>query len=397
MLNRLDNEWLRVLANVSVVLAHCCNPWVVYFSRDPSLIGINSMAAVLDQFTRFTVPLFLFLSGFGLAIIQMGTPQTLRDIYRKRIVKIGLPFLVWTAITSFRHIEYIAAMDWPGRPWGSLGHLLDFIFIRGFDYQYYFLILIVQFYLLFPLAYRLGTSRAFFVISLVAQMVVMQPSGQILGFLGLALPAVNSHLILNYWFYAFAGIFVARNSAALERLLSKWSLQTAAIVWCLTFGLINAEFFGNIYRGIPLGMVDHFNRWSVLLYCAACLGLIMKLRPALNRLFHTNLMTGFLYTHIAPYTFFVFFFHTHLLRVVDHFFWEITFYDMLQRSIFVLAGSYGTAWLTQWLLEDYPRIRAGLGLPSRARVSLSLTPGRLVYRRFALLFRRESARIKGNE
>jgi hypothetical protein len=107
---------------------------------------------------------------------------------------------------------------------------------------------------------------------------------------------------------------------------------------------------------------DHFNRWSVVVYCLACILLFLKNRDRLARL-HRAPEWGFLYTGVAPYTFFVYLFHTHMLRAVDYLCWEVTVWDLLNRIFWVVGGSYALGWFTQWLLEDFPRLRFALGLP----------------------------------
>jgi hypothetical protein len=83
----------------------------------------------------------------------------------------------------------------------------------------------------------------------------------------------------------------------------------------------------------------------------------------------------FLFSHIAPYTFFVYLAHTHVLRVIDYLLWEVTIFDMVNRIILVVGGSYFLAWSIQWLLEDFPTLRFYFGLPKKPTMNWSAVPG----------------------
>lgn len=364
-----------MLASVSVVIAHCVHFWVSRFHRNRELLSLDWLCAVVDQFTRFTVPVFFFLSGFGLTLQVMEKGLTLKRYYRHRLFKILAPFAAWSAITSIRHVDWFAALSWEANPWGSFGALLKFLFVRGFDYQYYFLIVIFQFYLIYPFVYKLGRSRLWMGIFLVLHLSLLSPMEYFLGLAGLKLPALHSNALLYHWFYCFAGIYAAYHKDFLAAQAKRLGRRGVAVFWGLVFALLNGEFLANIGLGKMLSEVDHFNRWSVVLYCAASLMLFIEFKPWVQARIYGNPGFRFLFTHVAPYTFFVYLAHTHLLRAVDFLFWEDNFLDMANRIVLVVGGSYLLAWFCQWLLEDFPRARLYLGLPGKPVLVWSGLPG----------------------
>lgn len=358
-----DGEFLRILASCLVVSAHCVHVWVERFGAERTYLSLNFVAALLDQLSRFTLPVFFFLSGFGLTLQVMDKPLVLANYYRFRLLKIAAPFLLWSAITSFRHFQYIENMSWSEKPWSSVGFFLKFLFIDGFDYQYYFLIVIFQFYLIFPFIYRWGRHLGAGLAVLALHFAVTSPIETYLGIFGLSLPALHSNVLLPHFFWCFMGVFVAWHRDKLALWARRWSLTGAAALWLGVFALLNVEFIMHLQDGRPLADVDHFNRWSVVVYSLACLLLFLKAKPWLEPRILRQPRLGFLFTHVAPYTFFVYLVHTHLLRLVDFLYPEITLGDLVWRLFFVVGGSYALAWAAQWLLEEFPKARFALGLP----------------------------------
>jgi surface polysaccharide O-acyltransferase-like enzyme len=363
-LSRRDGELLRVLASLMVVVVHCVHFWVESFYAQRNLLSLGSLATFIDQFVRFTVPLFFFLSGFGLTCQFMERPPALKSYYRFRPVKILAPFLLWSAFTSLRHLDYLSeGLPWRSAPASAALHLLKFLFVDGFDYQYYFVIVIFQFYLIFPFVYRLARNKWVLLGILLLQMAFMSPVEGYLELFGWSFPALHSSLLLFYCFYCFAGIYVAWHRDFFERILLNMSKAQVLFFWTGALCLLLAEYGFNIRGGKDLFNSDHFNRWSVILYCIASMLLFMKAKHRIQGFLERRRHWNFLFTGVAPYTFFVYLSHTHVLRLVDYLSWEVSAWDFVSRIFWVIGGSYALAWLSQWLLEDYPRLRFALGLP----------------------------------
>ena len=390
LLTKKDGEFLRVLASVFVVAAHCVHFWVEGFYAHRDFLSLSFLSAVFDQMTRFTVPLFFFLSGFGLTLQFQGKPLRLWDYYRYRLSKILVPFLLWSLFTGFRHQEFILGMPWLSDPRAAAAVFLRFLLLDGFDYQYYFVIVIFQFYLVYPLFYKLGRSRLFMGLFLVLHLALMSPMETYLQLLGLQLPVIHPNLLLFHWLYCFAGMHAAWNKEFLASLAGRWSGRKLAVLWLTTLLLLLGEFLGNLWNEKQLYDTDHFNRWSVVLYCLASLALFMKYKGALAARVYESPTGKFLFSHVAPFTFFVYLAHTHVLRMVDYVLWEVTLFDYINRVLLVIGGTYLLAWFTQWLLEDFPLARFCLGLPKKPMVDWSRVPGARLFR-----LRRPQDRVHG--
>ncbi|MBW8887768.1 MAG: acyltransferase [Fibrobacteres bacterium] len=369
-----------MLASILVVVAHCVHVWVEGFAVHREFLSLSFLSAVLDQLTRFTVPLFFFLSGFGLTLQLRDGPLRLREYYRYRLSKILAPFLIWSLLTAFRHQEFILGMPWASDPRAAGLLFLRFLLLDGFDYQYYFVIVIFQFYLVYPLLYKLGRSRLFMALFLVLHLALMSPVETYLQLAGIQLPNIHPNLLAFHWLYCFAGMHAAWNKDFLIGSVGRWSGRKIVGFWLATLALMIGEFLGNIWNEKGLSDTDHFNRWSVVLYCLSSLILFMKYKSILAARVYDSPFGRFLFSHVAPFTFFVYLAHTHVLRLVDYLLWEVTIFDYLNRILLVVAGSYLLAWTTQWLLEDFPRLRFYLGLPKKPIVDWSRVPGARLFR-----------------
>lgn len=138
---------LRALAFLAVTLQHCI---AEYIYRADILPADSIMLAMLFHFTRFGTPTFVFLSGLILFYNYSGKLDY-RSFIRKRFGDIFVPFLWWTVI-------YWVAVD--GVIGGKLAQpsawigIFPQLLVPTNGYHLWFIIMIFQFYLLFPLFSR---------------------------------------------------------------------------------------------------------------------------------------------------------------------------------------------------------------------------------------------------
>ena len=93
--NRQNIEWLdslRVIATIGVIMIHEATP-VVKMSYGGNM-GNWWTGNIFDSAVRFAVPLFLMLSG----ATMLGREYDLKTFYKKRFVRVLLPFLFWMLV-----------------------------------------------------------------------------------------------------------------------------------------------------------------------------------------------------------------------------------------------------------------------------------------------------------
>ncbi len=143
-------EILRAAAAFAVVIIHVtANPMVTLPVTSRSFF----LYSLLNQWSRFSIPAFVLITGLVLTHTYGRVANfDLATFLRKRLQGIFVPYLAWTLFYLLwrARVEGFAAL--PGRLLPSL--------IQGTGmYQLYFIVLIFQFYLLFPLLRPLLRSR----------------------------------------------------------------------------------------------------------------------------------------------------------------------------------------------------------------------------------------------
>lgn len=245
----MENKGLAIIA---VVAIHA-------FS---STIGNSPVNLFVDQLSRFTVPLFVALSGYGLSkslekalchpeLVSGSKNQMPKQVrhdigvvinyYAKRVLKL----LPWFLFASVLILIYKGGYDF-------LNYHTWTMILRGqADYHLYFVPMIFRLYLIFPLLYYLVTKRPrlMLILALVLQVVWYEYSRDWLDQM--------QYLRLESWiFYFVLGIYLS------------FRPMIHASKYMLLFGLILT--FGHAYllqqSGVDMLIATRFTRLPVILY-----------------------------------------------------------------------------------------------------------------------------------
>ena len=104
------------------------------------------LVALFDIGTRFAVPIFFFISAFGLFYGQSpSAPFSYRDFLVRRGRAVMIPYLVWS-LFYLLHDAYAYGVGFP-----PLTALPSILFFGNAKYQLYFMVILIWFYLLMPL------------------------------------------------------------------------------------------------------------------------------------------------------------------------------------------------------------------------------------------------------
>ena len=133
---------LRALAMLGVIGIHV-GPFV-FASSTPRL----DLFLLFQVFTRFAVPSFFFISGFGLFCNDaLHKPFHYLSFIKKHLVTVGLPYFVWSFF-------YIAMWQWedmyrPDRSFSVSVLIVKFLLGEG-CYHIYFMVILLYFYFSMP-------------------------------------------------------------------------------------------------------------------------------------------------------------------------------------------------------------------------------------------------------
>ncbi len=131
---------LRVLATLAVIGIHV--------SADYASASWGGL--LFNQITRFSVPMFIIISGFLLYFQDQNhsQPESVLVFYHKRFGKIIAPYVIWTVLYTLMN-QYLLH-TWPDVPQLATVIIRHLLWGTG-TYHLYFMVIIIQCYLLYPL------------------------------------------------------------------------------------------------------------------------------------------------------------------------------------------------------------------------------------------------------
>jgi peptidoglycan/LPS O-acetylase OafA/YrhL len=213
----------RVIACCAVLLQHSLL-WNVHAG--------NTAAWAFVMLLHFSRTAFFFLTAFVLTYSEINRPRTVTQFWWRRYVEIGVPFLIWTAV------YWLVTMIGAGS-WGQAGSLLWRDLVFGY-YQLYFVVVLFQFYLVFPFLLRavratrhhaaLMTASLLFALALASDLHHMQYFG-VVGDATRSIMSVwpFSRELITYQEQFIAGILVALHFDRVRRFIEQRWRQVIAL------------------------------------------------------------------------------------------------------------------------------------------------------------------------
>jgi len=135
-------EYIRGISMMGVIAIHVGSQYLTNPAANIHLV------ALLEIASRFCVPIFFFISAFGL-FYNLREPFDYRYFMKRRYRTVFVPYLVW----SFFYLIHDAFAYGSGFP--GPGYLLELLFFGNAKYQLYFLVILLWFYPLMPLWIRI--------------------------------------------------------------------------------------------------------------------------------------------------------------------------------------------------------------------------------------------------
>ena len=139
MNKRLEElDVLRVIGCIAVIIIHVSAGSLVRFlPNSPHL----KLAYIVNTYTKFAVPLFIFLSGVVLIYVYNNKPLNFVMFMNSRLLSIGVPYVIWNLIY---YIVFVLRGIYPVDALFFIKQLL----LGTLVYHFYFVVIIFQFYLL---------------------------------------------------------------------------------------------------------------------------------------------------------------------------------------------------------------------------------------------------------
>jgi surface polysaccharide O-acyltransferase-like enzyme len=141
----MELYYMRAIAAFGIFTIHATGGFALYSEFNSKVMHISTF---LNQFFRFGTPVFMMISGFVL-FYNYRTPSEFdaKRFYKKKAVYLIIPYTIWSiGYFFFKSYIYKLPID---ENWG-MGLINDILLGKTFSHLY-FIFLIVQFYILFPL------------------------------------------------------------------------------------------------------------------------------------------------------------------------------------------------------------------------------------------------------
>ncbi|MBA9086792.1 surface polysaccharide O-acyltransferase-like enzyme [Fontibacillus solani] len=138
-------EILRGIAFLAVVMQHTIAG--IFYQPGLSPMALN-VGTTLLGLIRFAVPLFVFITGVVL-FYNYDAKVNYKDFLRKRFKQVIIPYLAWT-VFYYVWVGFLSGVE-ATSTWNQLADVIQLAFTGKASYHLWFMVMIIPFYVLFPL------------------------------------------------------------------------------------------------------------------------------------------------------------------------------------------------------------------------------------------------------
>lgn len=301
----LTIDILRILSVVCVILIHTS-------TKSLQIIGHDIQAApftlFINQFVRFSVPLFFFISGFVLEL-NYGNHTNAVTFYRKRLNRLLVPYIFWSFLYF---VGFQLSHVWSIGERNFIGAL-----ITGTSaYHLYFIPSLVLFYAFFPLLHRyytIITKGVVLVVIFMVEMILLHYDYYI------HLLHIDSFLrvaIFNVFIFLF-GMYAAHHDERIVAFTKKWK-NPLIILFIIVSAVVFAEAWHFYLKTENYLFI--YNQWrpSMLIHCVLIIALLYTALQKTQRYMH-------IVKKLSALSLFVYFIHVVVLEHV----WKILLNPMI--------------------------------------------------------------------
>lgn len=278
----------------------------------------------LDQLARFCVPAFLFVSAYGLACKHQDKPINYHHFITGRVMKL-LPLYIMWSLTSILIVSSVPAWSFGGQPSSICVQLL----LGQADYQLYFIIVLLQLYLLFPLIWKFKRYINFILlVTLFIQLCVYYFYSQEINHT----ERFEYVSALSWIFYFVLGIYVKMCG------LTKPLIKAAPWLAALAFAAVVGDSYWHIKHGLDPLPALKFTRLLVIPFAVFSIFTL-----AINNKLDHNLIA-----HLGKQSYLIFLAHTIGLRILHAIYHQQLEWWLLGQ---VVAMWLGTIAVSIWLMK----------------------------------------------
>ncbi len=256
-------DCLRGLAIIGVVAIHT----ILYGGYDTQNIPIELFYTSIVQLSTFSVPLFIFVSGLVLTYNYFDTDINYVTFIEKRFGFVLIPYIFWSCIYILYKINGYNNLN--------IITILKKIIFGNAEVHLYFIVLIVQFYLLFPLILRFikktkKYQKELLILCFIFNLLIISLYYYQFNYL----KERYMMILFIFWiFYFIFGSILSLNLDYFKTNLSQISLNYLSIIFFWVFLYLDISYFND---GLFSRIGPQVFRPQLFIYATLCIIIILK-------------------------------------------------------------------------------------------------------------------------
>ncbi|WP_459845826.1 acyltransferase [Fusibacter bizertensis] len=250
--NYTSIHYMRIIACLMVIGIHITAAPVVFLDKN----SISQLFFLfINQISKPAVPIFIFISGFLMHHIYTDKPLQLLSYYKKRLPSLVIPYIIWSLGYYFLYTKLgFYPLDlkfvFSGLLWGT------------FIYHLYFMVIIIQMYILYPLlkvvSNRWGEVKMFLGVLAIQLLLIKVPFEH------------RDRIFITYMsYFAFGLLF----QSLYKKINFKSISSVIMFALFVLFGILNA----GVYLVYQNGWFEIASIWDSLIYVDLSLSAIIVL------------------------------------------------------------------------------------------------------------------------
>lgn len=238
-------DYFRAIACIAVIVVHVTSAYLVL---DTTGNLMKMVLLFINRGSSYVVPAFVFISGLVLAYNYHNKVFTYPSFIKKRLKYLLIPYFFWS---GFYYLLYVFCNSYPV----SVEFFVKKLLLGDMSYHLYFVLIILQFYLLFGLFNRLFkkfSAHYLLVVMVVINIFFMK----YVRFWGI------DRFFMQYLSFFALGFYFCKNYQAIKEKVSKYK-YVLAIGYILMTVLVAQQFYQHIILMNPYDVFQDNLFWSI--------------------------------------------------------------------------------------------------------------------------------------